>query len=399
MDDFESYNDIDDLTDPESNRIFEAWPDGYEDSANGALIGNDPANPSYAETTIVHGGDQSIPFFYSNTLGATYSEAARTFDVAQDWTTHGVTTLGLWFRGTAGNTGQLYVTVNGSKVLYPGDPADLQLGWQAWNIPLTDFGGVNLQSVETLGIGIDNNGAGGTLYFDDIRLYPYPRELITPVQPDPAGLAGQWKLDEGSGTTAQDSSGNGHDGTLNGNPLWVAGYLDGALEFDGFGDTLNFATGPSLSGTTDFSVAAWIKTSATANGVVIQQRNGGWNGEYRLRVNGTGVLNFMVYGGGSQFDDLTTTRTVNDGNWHHVMAVRQGGRGYIYIDGSLEASGNSTFVAPLDASIEVAVGADIRDSADYFDGAIDDVRIYERPLSYAEAAGLADRTEPFDKPF
>ncbi len=179
----------------------------------------------------------------------------------------------------------------------------------------------------------------------------------------------------------------------------MAGYLDGALEFDGLDDTLNFGTGPALGGTTDFSVAAWIKTSATANGVVIQQRNGGWNGEYRLRVNGTGVLNFMVYGGDFQFDDLPTTRTVNDGNWHHVMAVRQGGRGYIYIDGSLKASGNSTFVAPLDASIEVAVGADIRDSIDYFDGTIDDVRIYERPLSYSEVAWLAGRTEPFDKPF
>jgi hypothetical protein len=81
------------------------------------------------------------------------------------------------------------------------------------------------------------------------------------------------------------------------------------------------------------------------------------------------------------------------------MAVRQGERGYIYIDGSLEASGSGTFVAPLDAVIEVAVGADIRDNNDYFDGAIDDVRIYERPLSYAEIAGLAGRTQPFDKPF
>ena len=178
----------------------------------------------------------------------------------------------------------------------------------------------------------------------------------------------------------------------------MTGYLDGALEFDGLDDTLNFGTGPSLGGTTDFSVAAWIKTSATANGVVIQQRNGGYNGQYRLRVNETGLLNFMVYAGGYQFN-MPTITTVNDGNWHHVMAVRQGERGYIYIDGSLQASGSSTSVASLDALIEVAVGADIRDSNDYFDGTIDDVRIYERPLSYGEVAWLAGRTEPFDKPF
>ncbi len=81
------------------------------------------------------------------------------------------------------------------------------------------------------------------------------------------------------------------------------------------------------------------------------------------------------------------------------MAVRQGERGYIYIDGSLQVSGSGTFVAPLDATIEVAVGADIRASDDYFEGTIDDVRIYERSLSYGEVAWLAGRTEAFDKPF
>ncbi len=97
--------------------------------------------------------------------------------------------------------------------------------------------------------------------------------------------------------------------------------------------------------------------------------------------------------------NMPTTGIVNDGNWHHVMAVRQGERGYIYIDGSLQASGSNTNVASLDALIEVAVGADIRDSNAYFEGTIDDVRIYERSLSYGEVAWLAGRTEPFDKQF
>jgi hypothetical protein len=79
--------------------------------------------------------------------------------------------LVLFFYGTAGNTGQLYVKINGSKAVYGGDAGDIaKVQWQQWNIALPSLG-VNLQNVTKLSIGIDGNGAGGKLYFDDIRLY------------------------------------------------------------------------------------------------------------------------------------------------------------------------------------------------------------------------------------
>ena len=180
VDDFESYNDID-PPDLESNRIFESWSDGYSLAANGALVGNDPPQPSYAETEIVNGGGQSMPLFYSNTGTATYSEAELSLG-SEDWTRAGIKTLTLYFQGTPGNTGQLYVKLNGFKVNYDGDASDIAKPmWQQWNIDLASFG-ANLQNVMTLGIGIDKNGASGTLYFDDIRLYrdapPAPSETI-----------------------------------------------------------------------------------------------------------------------------------------------------------------------------------------------------------------------------
>jgi hypothetical protein len=168
VDDFESYNDLD-TTDPESNRIFNAWIDGYGVPTNGSIVGYE--NPPFCEQTIVHGGRQSMPFIYSNTAGALYSEAERTFAVPQNWTESGVATLVLYFYGTAGNTGQLYVKVNGSMVIYGGDAGDIaKLQWNQWNINLASVG-VNLQGVTKLAVGIDGNGATGTLYFDDIRLY------------------------------------------------------------------------------------------------------------------------------------------------------------------------------------------------------------------------------------
>ncbi|UCE50444.1 MAG: discoidin domain-containing protein [Phycisphaerales bacterium] len=177
VDDFESYNDID-PPDPESHRIFEGWPDGYGVPTNGALIGNEA--PPYAEQGIVHGGRQGMPMFYSNTLGATFSEATRTFGAPQDWTKHGVTMLGLYFYGEPGdpgdpsdpaNTGQMYVKINDTKIPYDGPASKLAVnGWQLWTIDLASSG-ANLQSVSSLSIGIDGVGASGTLYFDDIGLY------------------------------------------------------------------------------------------------------------------------------------------------------------------------------------------------------------------------------------
>jgi hypothetical protein len=168
VDDFESYNDID-PPNPESYRIFESWIDGFEVTTNGALVGND--FPPYMEQTIIHGGIQSMPLYYNNTTSATYSEATHTFADTQDWTKYGINTLGLWFHGTSGNTGQFYVKINDKKIIYNGDAGDIaQIEWQLWPVNLTELT-IDLQNVNKISIGIEGSGASGTLYIDDIHLY------------------------------------------------------------------------------------------------------------------------------------------------------------------------------------------------------------------------------------
>jgi len=178
VDDFESYNDID-PPDLESNRIFEAWLDGYGIPTNGALVGNDL--PPYAEQTIVHSGVQSMPYFYDNSVG--YSEATLTLTYPRDWTENGVNTLTIWFTGDSANAAEtLYVALNGSAVVNHDNPNAAQIGeWTQWNIDLQVFAdqGVNLANVNTIAIGLGNRnnpvaGGSGTMYFDDIRLYPPP---------------------------------------------------------------------------------------------------------------------------------------------------------------------------------------------------------------------------------
>ena len=178
IDDFESYNDLD-PTDPESNRIFNAWLDGFDNPAiNGSVVGH--ANPPFAEQTIIHGGLQSMPFAYDNAVGI--SEATLNLTSKRDWTVNGVNTLTIWFRGSSSNAAeQMYVVLNGSAVVNHDNPnaAAQVTSWTAWNIDLTRFAdqGVDLTNVTsiTLGLGNKNNpvaGGSGMLYFDDIRLYP-----------------------------------------------------------------------------------------------------------------------------------------------------------------------------------------------------------------------------------
>jgi hypothetical protein len=178
VDDFESYNDID-PPDPESNRIFDKWLDGFGSTTNGALVGNDL--PPYAEQVVVHGGEQSMPCAYDNYQKI--SEATMTLVYPRDWTEEGVSMLSLWFRGGAANSPErMFFALNGSAVVYHDDPeATLIPRWTQWVIDLSAAGGfadqdVNLADVNTITIGFGTKNtpaAGGTgkVYFDDIRLY------------------------------------------------------------------------------------------------------------------------------------------------------------------------------------------------------------------------------------
>ena len=176
IDDFESYNDLNE-DQPGSNRIYLAWADGFDNpSINGSIVGY--ANPPFAEQTIVHSGNQSMPFAYDNAVGK--SEATSVLTANRDWTVNGVNRLTIWFRGDTGNAAEnLYVVLNGSAGIDNDNPDAAQAaGWTEWNIDLTRFAdqGVNLTNVNsiTLGLGNRNNpiaGGSGTMYFDDIRLY------------------------------------------------------------------------------------------------------------------------------------------------------------------------------------------------------------------------------------
>jgi hypothetical protein len=186
VDDFEDY-------DAGDNQIWYAWKDGlgygvqgsdpyYPGNGSGSAVG-DENTPSYTEETIVHGGNQAMPLFYDNNKQGffKYSEAELTLTYPRDWTENGVNTLTIWFRGDSANAAEtLYVAINGSAVVTNDNPDATQAtSWTQWNIDLQAFAdqGVNLANVNTIALGLGNKnnplaGGSGTMYFDDIRLYP-----------------------------------------------------------------------------------------------------------------------------------------------------------------------------------------------------------------------------------
>ena len=172
IDDMEGYNDLE-PADPTSNRIFNAWIDGFGDPTNGSLVGY--ANPPFAEQSNVQSGNQSMPLEYDNVAGK--SEATLTLTSNKDWTVNGVDTLTVWYRGNASNSAEtMYVMLNGSANVDNDNPdAALAAGWTEWNIPLQAFAdqGVNLANVNSITLGLKSGtGGSGMIFVDDVRLYP-----------------------------------------------------------------------------------------------------------------------------------------------------------------------------------------------------------------------------------
>jgi len=172
VDDFESYNDINE-GEPGSNRIYLTWIDGFGTTTNGSQAGNlDPPFMSRG-----HSGAQAMPVSYDN-AGKT-SEAPMTLVSKKDWTAPGVTKLVVWFSGDSANAAdRMYLALGNAIAYHPDDAATQDTGWNEWVIDLSEFAnqGTDLASVPSITIGFGTRGGPvatggiGTVHFDDIRL-------------------------------------------------------------------------------------------------------------------------------------------------------------------------------------------------------------------------------------
>jgi len=216
-----------------------------------------------------------------------------------------------------------------------------------------------------------------------------------PIDIDPT-LVGYWKFDEGSGTTAADASGNGNHGTLQNGPTWTTGQIGGALRFDGTNDLVLVPDAASLKPTSTLSVFLWINKEAsdTAIRAAITKENASNRG-WLIYHESTDKLTCGLDTDNNQRYDadelLTSTNTVSRGSWHHVGFTFNLGVLTVYVDGL--ANGSKTLTETNIPSDPDALRIGIRGDGKTqpWAGLLDEVRIYNRVLSAAEIAALAQR--------
>ncbi len=213
----------------------------------------------------------------------------------------------------------------------------------------------------------------------------------SPLVP-PSGLALYWTFDtpDDAGGTAQDKSGNNGNGTIVGSPVQIVGKLNEALSFNGASTsvTMNPADGATAFNNS-VTVAAWIKTTATSvEGIISKYNAAGYGWGYLLRTNASGTVELLLgWGDVASGPGLATDTTkINDGQWHHVAAVLTLGVGVtFYIDGNYSSATATNITAGGDNGSSLVVGVNpYTGFGNYFNGSVDEVRIYNRALNATE---------------
>jgi hypothetical protein len=214
------------------------------------------------------------------------------------------------------------------------------------------------------------------------------------------GLVGWWKLDGGFGNTAADSSDKGLDGIFVGDTSWI---VAGALAFDGDGDYVDVGKDPAFDITQQITVSAWIKVTVSAwikvNAfdrefqAIVTKGDSAWRLQRNWKNN---TLEFACAGlvvPGNRWGSIHCTVDVNDGRWHHVAGTYNGSQICLYVDGKLDASSTASGTIKINNQ-PVYIGENSERPGRFWNGLIDDVRLYSYDLSADEVAVIyADRKE------
>lgn len=219
------------------------------------------------------------------------------------------------------------------------------------------------------------------------------------------GLVVYFNFDE-EGGVIEDLSGSGNNGTVKGTPKWVDGPQPDfgmAVEFNGAGGHILVADSDSLdAGQDDITIALWVNYVAgdqltayprlISNGMPLFMANGPG---FEITVKGTEDdpdhilgLFYGVSGGGRQAVDAKLDE-IGDGEWYHLVALKDGEEGRVYVNGELKASGPLT---PIDISndLPLVIGANgAPGNNNWFNGMVDEVAVYMRALTADEISALS----------
>jgi len=223
-----------------------------------------------------------------------------------------------------------------------------------------------------------------------------PTSTATPIATrtcvlPPPNMVAWWTADN----TADDSSGNGNNGTLQGSASYTAGMVGAAFSLPTQSDYVEVPDDPSLNFSGNFSIDAWVRTTSTVTGTIVDKRAGNTSFPigYHFYLAGP-YLAFQLGDGSSFIVYYALPIPINDGNWHHVaVTIHRSSQtgGTFYIDGSLTNHFDPTLRSGSIAnSAPLRIGQQYLAGFEAFSGAIDEVELFDRELAPTEVQAVYD---------
>ncbi len=222
------------------------------------------------------------------------------------------------------------------------------------------------------------------------------------LRPPPDGIL-FYPFDEPEGAVATDASGSGNDGAVSGCVWTNAGHRsEGALRFDGADDFVNAGVVSNFPALSQYSVSIWFLHDGGGDmgpgyGHKMLDKTS-WYHDWHLSLWPYGVsgdIGLSLYENGISTGLWDGSRNYMDGAWHHVAVVRDGADAWFWVDGSLKST--CTNMISIHSTSSVCVGNSF--SGDYYQrkswsGMLDQVRIFDRPISPAEITALYEEGAP-----
>jgi len=237
----------------------------------------------------------------------------------------------------------------------------------------------------------------GTAYYWRVDAVPSRGKLVPGrvARFETAGLVAWWEFDEAEGALAADATGHQRQGHLEGSAAWAPkqGRFGGALELDGQGGYVTCDNPPEFDFRDELSVAVWLKVrqfDKAAQAIVTKGAN-----TWRLqRCGDQDAIEFILDGpkpmpaSKTNRVSVVSKRSVNDGQWHHVAAAYDGRRVTLYVDGELDGVAEATGALAQNPEADVLIGENTMARRRYFNGWLDDMRLYGYGLSADEVRTL-----------
>jgi len=207
----------------------------------------------------------------------------------------------------------------------------------------------------------------------------------------PAGLVAGYSFDEGAGGSTADASGNANTGTITG-ATWVPGKYGQALNFNGTSDRVRVPAAASVNLSTGMTLAAWIKPAALQSGwrTVLQRETDAWV----LNASNSNGNNFPSGGAttGTTFRWVSGTTANPVNTWTHLAFTYDGATMRLYVNGTQVASKAVTGAIQTSTN-PLWIGGN-NPYGEYFQGVIDEPRVYNRALTPTDIQTIMNNALP-----